>query len=220
MSFFSGLLGLAGGLLGRKFARDDQERDWDRQQFMASNSIQMRAEDAKKAGIHPVFALGAQPVSYAPSMVGGSDFSSSFANMGSSLDDVMNKRSSRGMTSALDALSLERAGLENELLRSQIRRSNAPGLPPSSPVGGGDSDILLPVINKKLKFSDPMFGQKIENAWGEGPPQWIASIFQAAKDIDKNVTLDDVWNALKPRLTVRKVVRAAAGGFPRFGGRR
>lgn len=72
-------IGAIGKLLGggsdRKAARKAQQQQmaWDR--HVLQNQIQWRVEDAKKAGIHPLAALGAQisPASPLPGVPGGGD---------------------------------------------------------------------------------------------------------------------------------------------------
>lgn len=58
---------ILGGLLGSKSASKDRAL----QVEMAKNAIQWRVEDAKKAGIHPLSALGAATPGYAPVGDGG-----------------------------------------------------------------------------------------------------------------------------------------------------
>lgn len=101
----------------------------------ATNGIQWRVADAKKAGIHPLAAMGL-PLASAPTLsVGNSASSSTFGDMGQSIAraaDAVLTAPERQQVAQLDALKLERAGLENELLRTQIssvQRSNSPPLP-------------------------------------------------------------------------------------------
>lgn len=66
MSFFgsiiSGIGSLAGGLIGRSGAQDAAEA----QDKFQRNFVQIRAKDARKAGIHPLAALGASAPAYTP----------------------------------------------------------------------------------------------------------------------------------------------------------
>lgn len=64
---------LLGGLLGDKGAKkanaaaaEAARRQEALQREFAQNSIQWRVEDAKKAGIHPLYAIGAQSAQYSP----------------------------------------------------------------------------------------------------------------------------------------------------------
>lgn len=106
------------------------------QREFAQNGIQWKAADAAKAGIHPLYAMGANTVSFNPVSVGlsadtsmgnavasaGQDISRAVAATGSSQQ--------RAAQATMTALQLERAGLENELLRSQIARQRVSIGPP------------------------------------------------------------------------------------------
>lgn len=102
------------------------------------NQIQWRVEDAKKAGINPLFALGAAPYSYSPS--GGGGFAGTdFGGMGQDISRAVmagatarereqaaiQAKIEREQTNTLFGLEVEHRGLENELLRSQIGRMNS-----------------------------------------------------------------------------------------------
>ena len=61
------LLGSAiNSVLGSKSAKEDWQRNYDAQKEFAQNSIQWRVQDAQKAGIHPLYAMGNSP-GYTPS---------------------------------------------------------------------------------------------------------------------------------------------------------
>lgn len=70
----AGAIGAAGSLLGstinsvlgNKAAKEDWQRNYDAQKEFAQNSIQWRVQDAQKAGIHPLYAMGNSP-GYTPS---------------------------------------------------------------------------------------------------------------------------------------------------------
>lgn len=74
-------LNFIGGLMNMNNQNKLAERQENLQREFAQNSIQWRVNDAKKAGIHPLAALGSQGISYNPSYVGGDDFGGSQASI-------------------------------------------------------------------------------------------------------------------------------------------
>lgn len=144
---------LLGGLFNRNsqekanaanlaFAREQLDRNEALQREFAQSGVRWKVDDAKAAGVHPLFALGAQTHSFSPVSVGGGQEASSSAgdaiaqagqNIGRAVQAGMT-RDERDASSALTALQLEKAGLENEMLRTQITRlRNPPGQPPAMP---------------------------------------------------------------------------------------
>lgn len=90
-------LNFVGGLMNMHNQNKLAERQENLQREFAQNSIQWRVNDAKKAGIHPVAALGSQGISYNPSYVGGDNFGGSQASVSVSTGgdkeiDELNKR--------------------------------------------------------------------------------------------------------------------------------
>lgn len=119
---------LLGGALSDKSVRDANDTNRDVQYDMARNGIQMRVADAKAAGIHPLMALGVQPFSPSPTAVGSSGVGDSISRMGQNMS-----RASLATASAdkrREALMLENASLQNDLLRAQISMINRPNNPP------------------------------------------------------------------------------------------
>lgn len=131
---------ILGGLLGKSSA-DKQAK---LQKEFAQNGIQWKVKDATKAGIHPLYALGANTVSYSPVQTG--DLGTGIANAGQDIGravDATATTSQRqsGLQSKMDQLALQRAGLENELLASQIARTRGAAVGP--PMPSADSPALL-----------------------------------------------------------------------------
>lgn len=125
--------------------RDQQQRMFNRnireQRTFAQEGLGWRIRDGLEHGIHPLYAVGANPISFSPVSVGGSQASIGADNSG----DIM-ARSISGMGQdlgrAVDAiggqtdrmarmLQLENMGLQNDLLRSQIARNAAQIGPPA-----------------------------------------------------------------------------------------
>lgn len=138
---------LAGGLLGmksqdkaNKAAEQQNERNIALQKEFAQSGIQWKVKDAEAAGVHPLFALGANTTSFQPSSVGGGAADFSFLgeagqNIGRAIDST---RSTPATALALQATKTQIAGLEldNELkkvsLMSALRTAGVgqhPGLP-------------------------------------------------------------------------------------------
>lgn len=110
-----------------------------RQKEFAQHGLQWRVEDARRAGIHPLAALGFQGVSPSPVTV-GTDFASVGQNISRSIDATRTNRDRAGAVSkTVQDLQIKRMGLENELLASQIAQINQAGHPPGFP--GGNYDI-------------------------------------------------------------------------------
>lgn len=69
-SVVSGAIGAAGALLGGKQAAANQakmaQQNYEHQKEFAQNGIRWKVSDAKAAGIHPLYALGASTASYSP----------------------------------------------------------------------------------------------------------------------------------------------------------
>lgn len=132
-------LKLAGGFLGKssqdkanKIAQQNAAQNFATQREFAKNAISWKVADAKRAGIHPIFAMGSSPINFSPVGVGVSGanpMADSLRSMGQDISRAgMATQSRRGrgamMNSTMDKLGIERAGLQNELLRSQIKAVN------------------------------------------------------------------------------------------------
>lgn len=120
------------------------------QKEFAQSGIQWRVEDAKKAGVHPLYALGAQTMSYSPTLVNPqvgdtSGIAAGFAQAGQEFGGAIQRsqdpaRKIAAMQVTAQQLQLENMSLQNELLASQIAKLNAA---PSPGIPVGDSDYLI-----------------------------------------------------------------------------
>lgn len=134
---------VASGLLQRSDNKKAAERDYQRQKEFAQSGIQWKVEDARKAGIHPAIALGAQPASFSPIGVGDTG-TGHLAAAGQDLSRAIDTtRTASSRTSAFDqtvrGLTIQKMGLENELLASQVAKVKQQIGPPMA----GD-DYLVP----------------------------------------------------------------------------
>lgn len=143
---------IAGGIMNSNAQKDanrvNQEnaiRQEALQREFAQNSIQWKAADALKAGIHPLYAMGAPTTSYSPVTVGAqasTGLGSGIASAGQDISRAMQATQSQPARDAAfvktsQALTLTKMGLENELLASQIAKQRAQIGPP------------LPTLNTK-----------------------------------------------------------------------
>lgn len=114
------------------------------QKLFAQQGIRWRVKDAKKAGLHPLAALGAQTTSFAPSFVGatqaGQGIADGAAAMGQGIQrataafgDIGERIENQAYMAQLQKLQLENMALQNQALGSQIAIMNQPGNPPAAP---------------------------------------------------------------------------------------
>lgn len=112
------------------------------QREFAQNGISWKVADAKRAGIHPLYALGAQTTSYSPVNVGSqsTDFSglaSMGQNLGRAIDSTRDQagKQAAALQTAFAQTQLEGAKLDNDIKRAKLAsdlavgRSTNPGIP-------------------------------------------------------------------------------------------
>lgn len=143
-SLISAGASLAGGFLGRSAQKSANStnaaiaaENAALQREFAQNGIQWKVADAQKAGIHPLYALGASTHSFSPVSVGAipeSGLAAGLADAGQNIGRAIDAtRSNKDKAAArISELSVERGELENQLLREQIRNMRSqtgPGLP-------------------------------------------------------------------------------------------
>lgn len=133
---------IAGGLMGAGSAdkqKDAQLANADADRAlaiqMANEGIRWRVADARAAGIHPLYALGAQlpshsPTTFIPGETGhlGRGIAEAGQHIGRAVE--ASTSSTERLTSRINALAVDRAELENELLRSKIAREKGQIGPP------------------------------------------------------------------------------------------
>lgn len=144
------------------------EQSYAQQKEFAQHGIRWRVEDAKRAGLHPLAALGAQTTSFSPIAIGSTPVTGlgdAISNMGQDLSRAYDQTRTRQERAealerqrialqrqdAIDALNVERhradlkhLDLQNELLASQIARMRSAQLGPGFP-GNAASSAVPPV---------------------------------------------------------------------------
>lgn len=107
-----------GGLFGSKSAKRQNRRNEALQREFAQHGIQWKVEDAKRAGIHPVAALGAQGASYSPSTV-VDPMGDALAQAGQSIGSGV----SRTRVSPVEQASIRKADAETDYYKELTRAS-------------------------------------------------------------------------------------------------
>lgn len=157
-------------IIGSKNAsanRDLQAKQMNMQEQFAKSGIQWKVEDAKAAGVHPLFALGAQTHSYAPISVGSTSMPTGFSGLGQDLGRAAMAAQSpetkvSEFTAAAQRLTLEKGAIENEILKSQLARMRQTptvaiptGANPNNMLSVGDPAVAAKVEPLKRTSSNP-----------------------------------------------------------------
>jgi hypothetical protein len=137
---------LLGGALAARSQKKIQSKQAETQREFAQDGIQWKVEDAKRAGIHPLYALGASTVSYAPSYVSGGDMGRAVSTAGQDI--------SRAVSAALDkegretkkiGVSIAREELKSKVLDNQMKASQLAKMSqvgPAFPTATGQQPII------------------------------------------------------------------------------
>jgi len=153
---FGSILGavgsIAGSLLGKssadaanKTAQANALRQEQLQKDFAQQGIRWKVADAKAAGIHPLYALGANTVSYAPVSVGqtSTDFSGlgkAGQDIGRAIDQTRTGSEQQGaFQQSVAATQLEGLRLDNDIKRAELQSKLATNVTrgPSMPAVNG-----------------------------------------------------------------------------------
>lgn len=131
-----------GGFMNRESSKEANainaamaEKNIALQKEFAQSGVQWKVDDAKKAGVHPLYALGAQTTSFSPvsvGAVGDTSLGSGIASAGQDLSRAMAATASKPtrVEAVAQAQAIEKGALENDLLRVQIRKLNSQIGPP------------------------------------------------------------------------------------------
>lgn len=125
------------------FQREQLDRNEALQREFAQSGVQWKVSDAEKAGIHPLYALGAQTQAFSPITMGASSeaatgTSRALSDMGQDVSRAIRATTSnedRVYDTKMRALNLRKAELENNLLASKIATTTGAGIGPGLPTG-------------------------------------------------------------------------------------
>lgn len=160
-SVVSAVGSIAGGILGANSAQNVAGMNYEAQKEFAQNGIRWKVEDAKRAGIHPLYALGASTQGYSPSggYTGDYGIADAAAHFGQGYERAQQakmtkeERDKQDVRDAIqDMAALEDLNQKRRLNDAQIRLANSEifrnfalstnalrktGLPPAMPGGLG-----------------------------------------------------------------------------------
>lgn len=204
-SLISAGASLLGGWLGRSSQEEQAARNAALQREFAQSSIQWRVADAKKAGIHPLYALGAPSISPAVS-VGGDPLAAGIAQAGQDIGRAVGtgmtpqeklsavSQVETAQTLAANKLRLDNMWLQNQLLRSRLALLQQPGTPPgiAFPVPEkGKPDERPPLMFRGERWdtnpgSSP--AKAFEDQYGDEGVGTVAGMVLAGDDFFHNMT--------------------------------
>lgn len=157
---------ILGGLLGNKANKENNQaaaQQADKQAALqkefAQSGIQWKVEDAKKAGIHPLYGLGANTVSYAPQSVGStpSDFSW-LGDAGQNIGRAIQSQQPASKQAAALALTASQIQLEGLQLDNDIKRqtlASAANLARQPGTGPGIPSLVAPLTSDVANIEGP-----------------------------------------------------------------
>ena len=157
--------GLLSNFLNGNATQKANQANADLQREFAQNSIQWRVQDAQKAGIHPLYALGASTLSASPSFVGNQpiDFGSSFSAM--TANPSYNKEL-QSQTLAKNELELKNLELQNARLAAETKAIMGQSLTPR-----GGSSVPFRNAGAGAVFQS-------DQALVNGSPSWSSDTFK------------------------------------------
>lgn len=129
--------GVIGSILDARNSAKIAKANIKYQREFAQHGVRWRAEDAKAAGLHPLAALGMQATGFNP-VSAPTNFADAGQNVGRAIATALTPSEKNEAEGTLAKLGLERAQLQNDYLRAQIRQINSPGTPPPRPAVSAD----------------------------------------------------------------------------------
>lgn len=165
----AGAIGAAGSLLGstinsvlgNKAAKEDWQRNYDAQKEFAQNSIQWRVQDAQKAGIHPLYAMGNSP-GYTPSSSFNTEsVGTGIAQAGNAMAEAMGQLQMMQLMSQIENTKADTAKKEAE---ASVTMGQAPKVVPpvTKTTTPKKADVVLApkadYLNQFVRYEDGFIG--------------------------------------------------------------
>lgn len=216
----SGGMKLLGGWLGQEhqqdmqaqqmaFQREQAARNEALQREFAQSGLQWKVADAKKAGIHPLYAMGAPSISPAVSVGSGpigtsSPMAAAVGAMGQDISRAINATRpadarEEAFNQTVREMNLQNMALKNDLLMSQIQRMKVNQNPPMPDSSEGDMVTRIgrdklnprqrPVMGGTEINTDPgtSDARVFEDRYGETLSDWVFGPYIAWRDFNTHV---------------------------------
>ena len=123
--FIAPLLGLAGDIFGSSSSRSraEEANRYNRESYQ--NRIQWTVEDAKKAGVHPLFAMGmaSQPSQAVVGQADAPDLKGAYESYKKSHSDRLAESESRSRTAANNAQAEYYRTMSGDIVQNQVNKS-------------------------------------------------------------------------------------------------
>lgn len=225
----SGVANLFGGKMSSDAVRDSNEKNAAMQREFAQQGVRWRVEDAKAAGIHPLYALGASGAAASPSYQVDSGTATGVANMGQDISRAIHATRTADERQ-FAVLNLRRADLENQLLESQIHNLQqsqfGPPMPSATdqPLGGINSGGAVQVQPQRPSASSASIPQMDAGAIADYGLVRTATGYAVVPSKDAKERIEDqavpeaMWafrNLLKPLLTGHQTLSPKEYPLPR-----
>lgn len=202
------IVGAVAGGVGNYFAAKDAQKQANKNQRRAEqhelnilkNQVSWRVDDAMRAGLHPLAALGMNPASTGVGAAGAfqADYGSMGADLGRAIDSVADPKDK--VAAAATQLMFEKTALENEYTKTQVANQRlrnmqmaGPGVPGGS-TNPADEYFAVPGTDIKWKVHNPRAADTAESHYGEAMSEimgWLGS----ANDIGRYMKLENIMTA-------------------------
>lgn len=162
------LAGLAGSVIGAGLNADSASSNRSMQREFAQKGIQWKVADAKAAGVHPLYALGAQTHSFQPVQAG--DMAAALGDAGQHVGRAIDAGLTQGQRKQqelqlledrerqrrMDNLRIQEQEIKNMLLTTELmgmqrRQENQPPVPSVDQQGAGVFTLLPGQVSPRLK---------------------------------------------------------------------
>lgn len=160
---FEALASIGGAILGSKSNSDSNKANAKinaennaLQEKFAQEGIRWKVADAKKAGIHPLYALGAQTTSFQPSSIGNQSYdpTEALSRAGQSIDRAIATKGTRleRLNERLLETQIRGQEIDNDLKASNLARTSGAQVSPPFPssVNGGIVSDIPPAAQRFL----------------------------------------------------------------------
>lgn len=172
-----GAASVIGDIYSAEANKDMAESSANLQTQFAKKGIRWKVKDALAAGVHPLYAMGAQTHSFSPMAVGDTSAGTALSNLGQSMSRAAMASSTQD-EKTLAALSIRQAeaNLEGQHLENQYKQKQLDQIGLSKPALPGSPNFIPGQGNSGSVTTKPMEKIASDPTQLESEPYWINSI--------------------------------------------